>query len=337
MIKYILYIILGVIIILFTKNCVNNCTDDSSLRSKQGTEFNATYFHQLLDINDFQFTLQQSSCHDLGLALDLLILVHSGPYHYKQRQMIRHTWGSHKQNAKFGNFRVIFLLGQVQDKQRQGEIVLESFQFKDIVQGSFIDSYRNLTYKHVMAFKWHKYFCEKAKVVLKVDDDVFINTPFIVQSFQTSFWETVQDANKDFIICDPFIAPKIIRNSKSKHYIPPEIFPGENIYPDYCGGYAIFYAQHTALQLYVEAQKLPYLHIDDVFVTGFAREKTGINMTNFNSLKNINLKQLLKDLKEFHDDEMRNFFIGPYQIDPPTMKRLWEAMLGFMKSSEKIK
>ncbi len=39
---------------------------------------------------------------------------------------------------------------------------------RDIVQGSFMESYRNLTLKAVMALKWVTTYCSNAKYVIKV-------------------------------------------------------------------------------------------------------------------------------------------------------------------------
>jgi beta-1,3-galactosyltransferase 1 len=57
----------------------------------------------------------------------------------------------------------------------QYQIEEENKKFKDIVQGQFIDSYRNLTNKGVMGYKWISEHCMNAEIVLKVDDDAFVN------------------------------------------------------------------------------------------------------------------------------------------------------------------
>ena len=44
--------------------------------------------------------------------------------------------------------------------------------FGDIVQGSFIESYRNLTLKAVMALKWVTTYCTNAKYVIKVGNPI---------------------------------------------------------------------------------------------------------------------------------------------------------------------
>jgi beta-1,3-galactosyltransferase 1 len=57
----------------------------------------------------------------------------------------------------------------------QYQIEEENKKFKGIVQGQFIDSYRNLTNKGVMGYKWISKNCMNAEIVLKVDDNAFIN------------------------------------------------------------------------------------------------------------------------------------------------------------------
>ena len=43
----------------------------------------------------------------------------------------------------------------------------------------FQDTYRNLTLKTVMGLKWSAIFCPQAKFVMKTDDDIFVNLPFL--------------------------------------------------------------------------------------------------------------------------------------------------------------
>jgi len=52
---------------------------------------------------------------------------------------------------------------------------------KDLVQGNFIDSYRNLTLKAVLGLRWLSQYCRQAPFVIKTDDDTFINIFEIVR------------------------------------------------------------------------------------------------------------------------------------------------------------
>jgi hypothetical protein len=71
--------------------------------------------------------------------------------------------------------RVVFLFGLVSDMSLQLQIEKESEKFKDVVQGYFTDSYRNLTYNGVMGYEWISEHCRNAECVAKIDDDAFIN------------------------------------------------------------------------------------------------------------------------------------------------------------------
>ena len=57
----------------------------------------------------------------------------------------------------------------------QKKIYKESEKYEDIIQGDFIDTYHNLSYKAVMGNVWVSEFCEQAEFVVKADDDQFID------------------------------------------------------------------------------------------------------------------------------------------------------------------
>ena len=56
------------------------------------------------------------------------------------------------------------------------KIKAESFIYGDIIQENFIDGYYNLTLKTIMGFKWSSKYCSNAKFIMKLDDDVVVNT-----------------------------------------------------------------------------------------------------------------------------------------------------------------
>lgn len=68
----------------------------------------------------------------------------------------------------------------------------ENDRYHDILQGSFKDTYRNMTYKHIMALKWVLYYCPEVRYVLKSDDDTFVNTPVLMRTLaQVVHYSTV--------------------------------------------------------------------------------------------------------------------------------------------------
>jgi len=72
---------------------------------------------------------------------------------FDRRRIIRETWGSDQ------NIRVGFVLGKISDSSIQELVRSEQNQYDDIIQGNFIDSYRNLSYKSILVWKWVKIFC----------------------------------------------------------------------------------------------------------------------------------------------------------------------------------
>ncbi len=147
-------------------------------------------FSTLFDLTDFQFVINNDKCRlneGVNTELDtdpegqisfpfLLIFIHSAPDHILKRDVIRTTWGNVR-NLNALNMRIVFLVGQIDDSRSrlQRELEDENQRFHDIIQGNFIDDYRNLTYKHIMGLKWAIYYCRNAKYVLKTDDDIFVD------------------------------------------------------------------------------------------------------------------------------------------------------------------
>jgi hypothetical protein len=63
-----------------------------------------------LDNFEFQFNPEYNICRNFTEQnkLDLLIYVHSNPYNYRRRILIRETWAK---RSLFPNIRIIFVMG----------------------------------------------------------------------------------------------------------------------------------------------------------------------------------------------------------------------------------
>ncbi|KAG7209499.1 hypothetical protein KM043_015584 [Ampulex compressa] len=126
-----------------------------------------------------------------------------------------------------------------------------------------------MTYKHVMALKWTTYHCPSAKYILKLDDDVFVHMPAMLDFLtrDLSPWGA-----RRLILCDLLLAGTVKRSWRSKWRVSPQEYPGRQ-YPAYCPGWAVLYSPDAVFLLYREAQKEPYFWIDDVHVTGTLARK----------------------------------------------------------------
>lgn len=230
----------------------------------------------LVDRHDFRFLLNQDRCSDNGSNGDgvfLLIFVHSAPSHVELRDAIRRTWGAEDNGALLSEtVRLVFLLGVVNAAAEQAAIEDEARRYGDIVQGNFLDSYRNLTYKHVMGLKWVAHFCRGARFVLKSDDDTFLDIFTVVELLKRRFGST-QPA--DLMACTVYRNAFVKRSHRSKWFVAVRDFR-PNFYPTYCSGWTIVMSTDVVLRLYVESANLTYFWIDDVVVSGILVQRIGI-------------------------------------------------------------
>lgn len=180
--------------------------------------------HILLDRTDFQFVMNNFRC-NLSNSMNstknnvsnnelfLVIFVHSAPKNFDKRRAIRSTWGN-EHNLNDDKMRLVFLVGFVSDSSIQQKLVKENKEFEDLIQGNFVDSYRNLTYKHVMGLKWVAYFCQNAKFVFKTDDDIFVDIFQLMFYLKGSHGHSFPPRNlmSCYVISNPY--PKRSQRSK---------------------------------------------------------------------------------------------------------------------------
>lgn len=164
-----------------------------AIRSRYNLEnvtFDTNDYTTLLNLTDFKFVLNHADkCQTRELFM--VIFVHSSAGNFAKRDAIRQTWGSAKslQNNP-PQIRIIFLVGQFPGLQ--SAIEEEDKRHGDMVMGNFVDTYRNMTYKHVMGLKWVAYHCRNARYVFKADDDIFVDLNQLTYYLKGSFGQSPQ-------------------------------------------------------------------------------------------------------------------------------------------------
>lgn len=184
-------------------------------------------YDRLIDLKGFSFKINPKPCESYPSGLLLVVIVSSNPNNYANRMIIRNTWGRTLDAVK-----VVYLVGESQNKSLSEQIINESAIYGDIVQGGFIDAYRNMTYKHVMGLKWVSHHCPQAKYVLKTDDDVVVHSNALWQflSRELSPWGA-----KGLITCQVLEHAPVQRDSNSKWKVTAEEYEMA-YYPTYCAG-----------------------------------------------------------------------------------------------------
>ena len=205
---------------------------------------------RIVNPHNFSYILNPgyTVCDNNNSSVYMLVYVHSGPSNYQRRIVIRETWAT---RTLFPDLRLVFMIGQTLDKNLMKAIEYENEMYQDIVQEDFIDSYKNLTYKGVMALKWISTYCSKTKYVLKVDDDIVVNTFTLINHLK--FLDKHTPHRENTILCLLWQAMGVMRDrsvrltwsecylfwllcfSKSKWYLSKEDFPLDK-FPPYCSG-----------------------------------------------------------------------------------------------------
>ncbi|CAB3364935.1 Hypothetical predicted protein [Cloeon dipterum] len=272
-------------------------------------------YQKLIDLPDFSFIMNTECPEDPG---PLVVIVHTAPTHFEYREAIRSTWGS-STKAK-----LVFMLGAVSNETLQWQLENESLQYDDLVQGSFEDTYRNLTYKHVMAFKWVKYHCKGYQHVLKTDDDIYVNLQRLINNVQKGVF-----TGKRQIFCDYIKSAAVKRSWRSKWHVSFSEYK-HKFYPTYCPGWLVLYNQDLIERLYSLAQNQRFFWIDDVQVTGILGKKAGITHKPIQqwmmSLETYKDKLIVALPPEEQCKYFKNVLFGPNELTPKLIRLLWEAL-----------
>lgn len=193
------------------------------------------------------------------VAIELMIIIFTRHGNYKARDAIRNTWLTYTKNNT-ANVRYAFLLGKTKNYSDHENIIEENSVYRDILKEDFLDDYKNLTYKTIMGFKWALTYCTWAKVLLKTDDDMFINVPKLL-----SFLRESKEMLLDNVVgsCVENESPQ--RNVKSKWYTSEEIYQEER-YPGFCSGTGYLTSLELVTKIYNISRYVPFFYLEDVYV-----------------------------------------------------------------------
>lgn len=225
-----------------------------------------------------------------------VVLVESDIVNFEKRQLIRDTWGL-SVLQQVANYRVIFLVGMTTSEEVQSKLDFEQHMYEDMVQIAIYEGFQNLTYKSIHMLHWFTHHCPSARYLFKTDDDIYLHIPNLIQLFASTTFE-------GSLLCHHNNSRKILRSLKDIHYfvytvkdrtrkevleqirskfhkylISLDLLPG-SLYPDYCSGFGYAMDHSTASKLLLASAHIPYVGIEDVFITGICREKAKLGITN---------------------------------------------------------
>ena len=206
----------------------------------------------------------------------MVILVHSSPTNLDRREAIRVTWGDAVRHGQWPNDRqsestlgrldVAFVIGLHNNEAVNRAVRQEYARHHDIILGDFIDHYQNMTLKSLLDLKVVDERCPGVRYLLKTDDDMIINLPYLLDILgRTSTTRS-------------FMGPY---NPRSNVYrqgvwkLTRAEFPF-NFFPPYESGSAYVITGDLIHELFVTAEYVPHIFIDDVYVTGILGRVLGV-------------------------------------------------------------
>lgn len=305
--------LIAVAFILFLYHTLNLTTDknynDEFISVETIRQIEEIKNNTLVDLKNFTYKINNDICRKSKRELIGVIVVTSYVGHDELRSAHRQAISQSKL-IEMG-FSRIFLLAEIPLTEKyikQPQITDESKRFGDILQGNFIEAYRNLTYKHIMGLKWASTNCHKAKFIIKMDDDVVFDV-FHLKSYLESL--EIKGYSKNFLAGYILDHKKPIRLEANKWFVTKDEFP-DSIYPDYLSGWLYITNPQTALQLVRLSQSEKFFWIDDTWVTGILRDQIGIPLITLNSWFSSNAEFFdccVRDLKNFSYE--CEYFVGP--------------------------
>lgn len=231
--------------------------------------------------------------------------------------------------AAFG-LRRIFLLATLPPTERyitQAALQAEHSRFGDLLQGNFMEAYRNLTYKHTMGLRWAAVNCAAAQFIVKSDDDTVFDV-YKLHGFLFDMLDTDHPGSAEFLAGFVLDAPKAIRTRASKWYVTPDEFAG-TAYPDFLSGWLYVTNKPTADRLLerAHAERHRWLWIDDAWVTGVLREPLRIPLVRMNRWFSANAEFLDCCIEDLRRWRVRcDYWVGPNGGDGRLLVAFGEAV-----------
>ncbi|XP_046556766.1 UDP-GalNAc:beta-1,3-N-acetylgalactosaminyltransferase 1-like [Haliotis rubra] len=218
------------------------------------------------NLHKYKFSMDTDNCKGMG---PVVVIVHTAMYNAQKRQNIRKdTSGSEPL------LTVVFLVGETNNASLQAEVERESQKYQDIVQGNFIDSYHNLTHKHIMGYHWVITHCKNVRYVIKIDDDVVVHVNNVLRYLLLNAFP------EEHIMC--LVEKWSKKKTAGKWAISEQEYPFIR-YPRYCAGFAYITTLSVIKRLYAASTDIKSIWIDDVYATGLLALASNTKLIGFPS------------------------------------------------------
>ncbi|XP_059085446.1 beta-1,3-galactosyltransferase 1-like isoform X2 [Tigriopus californicus] len=229
--------------------------------------------HQIM-VKDY--VIEQCSNQNLS-GVKLFIGVKTVANRFEARDTTRETWASFQHNHP--DVKVMFFSGEVEDLQLLNHLKLEIQAHCDLVIVHGLDTYQNVTMKTVsiLSYIYDQQLGLNPEVSMIMDDDSYLNLQRLHHLISHRLLARPFDnALTGFVFGGTLMRPPA---DSTKEFTDPSVCPTYmykgDLFPPFLSGSGYILPQAVIPCLYEQTRRLPFLHIDDVFVTGFCAEACG--------------------------------------------------------------
>ena len=232
-------------------------------------EQSVAYYHSRNRVHPTKMNLTElpwKACRTFnGADLQFFAYVFIRVSDFSRRQVIRETWPS-----RFpARLDMAFVLGTSPDATVNELVRNENKKFGDLIQGDFLESLRNLSYKSMAAWRFINEKCHRARYFLKLDDDVVVN-PFYLLRFMDIRLNNPPKKSTAFL-CSPWNMQLVLRDEKQKFYTTWDEY-GKLFFETYCDGPAYIMTRSLVESLHRLSYTSKEFWIDDVYVGWLASQ-----------------------------------------------------------------
>lgn len=147
-------------------------------------------------------------------------------------------------------------------------------RYGDVIVDDLQESYLKLTVKTLRMLKWVLHNCPSAKYIVKMDDDVFLNVPYLM-----SYLVHQSPQNSQLIAGHVYKGIKPDRDYTSKWFTPSAVWEADKL-PDFVAGFCYILGMKAARDLFEASKTKQLFHLEDVFLTGIVRSSLNYELSN---------------------------------------------------------
>ncbi|TRY79439.1 hypothetical protein TCAL_13673 [Tigriopus californicus] len=210
-------------------------------------------------------------------GVKLLVGVKSVSDRFETRDTTRETWGLFQNDHP--DVKVLFFTGEPSNPLTINRLRAEIQVHCDLVMVRGVDSYANRTIKAVSLLRYvnDHHLGLNPEVTMVMDDDAYLNLDRLYYLISHRLLATaVDNFITGFRYGGPVLRPPV---NSTDQFVKPSVCPSYmyngTTTPPHLSGSGYLMPRATVPCLVRQAMSLPFLHINDVFITGFCAEACG--------------------------------------------------------------